>query len=115
MGCNVVTLVSNDYDEVIIFLHEHYNDVKETHAMLLAIEDQQARIDFHRNEYPAYWCRKLQNKESLRKECRDRGMDPEELWRLPNKQIASALISHDQTTVVIHKYLPVVASVPRTS
>ena len=51
----------------------------------------------------AYWCHKLQNKESLLKECRYRGMEPEELWRLPNKQIASVLISHDKTTVVIHK------------
>ncbi|MFM7981892.1 MAG: hypothetical protein ACKPKO_21490, partial [Candidatus Fonsibacter sp.] len=40
-GCNVATLVSNSYEEVIIFLHEHYKDVKETHNMLLAKEDQQ--------------------------------------------------------------------------
>ena len=30
-GCNVATLVSNNYEEVIIFLHEHYKSVKETH------------------------------------------------------------------------------------
>ena len=86
-------------------MHEHYKDVKETHNMLLAIEDQQqaTRIDFSRNENPAYWCNKLQNKEALLNECRCRGVDPGELWRLPNKQIASVLISHDKTTVVIHK------------
>ncbi|MFM7984188.1 MAG: hypothetical protein ACKPKO_33185, partial [Candidatus Fonsibacter sp.] len=39
-GCNVATLVSNNYEEVIIFQHEHYKDVKETHNMRLAIEDQ---------------------------------------------------------------------------
>ncbi|MFM7977690.1 MAG: hypothetical protein ACKPKO_00095, partial [Candidatus Fonsibacter sp.] len=60
----------------IIFLHEHYKDVKETHNMLLALEDpcwgnrpgegdarhrpcgdkqqQATRIDFSRNENPAY-------------------------------------------------------------
>ena len=127
-GCNVATLVSNNYEEVIIFLHEHYKDVKQTRKMLVAIEDHQqaARInprqsnaipnksyveasssrvvvDFSHNDYPAYWCKQLQNKENLLKECRCRGLDPEELWRLPNKQIASVLISHDKTTVVIHK------------
>ena len=51
-GCNVATLVSNNYEKVVIFLHEHYKDVKEMHKMLLAIEDQQQakRIDFTRNE-----------------------------------------------------------------
>ena len=103
--------MSNNYEEVIIFVHEHYKDGKDTHNMLLAIEDQQqaTRIhprlvrDFSRNENPAYWCNKLQNKENLLKECRRRGLDPKELWRLPNKQIASVLISHDKTKVVIHK------------
>ena len=32
---------------------------------------------------------------------RPRG-DPEELWRLPNRKIASVLISRDKTTVLIH-------------
>ncbi|MFM7990423.1 MAG: hypothetical protein ACKPKO_65010, partial [Candidatus Fonsibacter sp.] len=68
-GCNVATLVSKN-EEVIILLQEHYKDVKETHTMLLAIEDKQqaARIDFSRNESPAYWCKKLQNKEALLEE-----------------------------------------------
>ncbi|MFM7983234.1 MAG: hypothetical protein ACKPKO_28330, partial [Candidatus Fonsibacter sp.] len=103
-GCNVATLVSNNYEEVIIFLHEHYKNVKEARNMLLAIEDKQQqamRIDFSRNESPAY--KKLQNKESLLEECKSRGMDAEELWRLPNKQIANVLIAHDNTTVAIHK------------
>ncbi|MFM7986245.1 MAG: hypothetical protein ACKPKO_43725, partial [Candidatus Fonsibacter sp.] len=117
-GCNVATLVSSNYDEIIIFLHEHYKDVNETHKMLPAIEEQPRtahHIDFSRNESPAYWCKKLQNKEALLEERKCRGMDAEELWRLPNKQIASVLISHDKTTVVIHKYLPACASAPRTS
>ncbi|MFM7989749.1 MAG: hypothetical protein ACKPKO_61595, partial [Candidatus Fonsibacter sp.] len=62
-GCNVATLVSNNYEEVVIFLHENDAYVKETHAVLLAIEAQQTtRIDFSRNDNPAYWCNKLQNK-----------------------------------------------------
>ena len=47
-GCNVAAPVSNNYEEVIIRLHEHYKGVKEMHhKMLLAIEDQQqaARIN----------------------------------------------------------------------
>ncbi|MFM7980481.1 MAG: hypothetical protein ACKPKO_14300, partial [Candidatus Fonsibacter sp.] len=87
-GCNVATLVSNSYDEVIIFLHEHYKDVKETHNMLLAIENKQQQatcIYFSRNDNPAYWCKKLPNKESLLEECRSRGMNAEELWRLPKQ------------------------------
>ncbi|MFM7986232.1 MAG: hypothetical protein ACKPKO_43655 [Candidatus Fonsibacter sp.] len=80
--------MSNNYEEVLIFLHEHYNDVKETHNMLLAIEDQQqaTRIDFSRNKSPAYWCNKLQNKDNLLKECKCRGLGPEELWRLPTNR-----------------------------
>ena len=97
--------MSNNYEEVIIFLHEHYKSVKETHNTLLAIGDQPRadRIDFSRNDNPAYWCKQLRNKESLLEECRYRGMDTEELWKLPNKQIAIVLISHYKTTVVIHK------------
>ncbi|MFM7987651.1 MAG: hypothetical protein ACKPKO_50890, partial [Candidatus Fonsibacter sp.] len=60
-------------------------------------------IDFSRNDNPAYWCKKLPNKESLLEECKCRGMDAEELWRLPTKQIASVLIAHDKTTVDLHK------------
>ncbi|MFM7990225.1 MAG: hypothetical protein ACKPKO_64010, partial [Candidatus Fonsibacter sp.] len=90
-GCNVATLVSNNYEEVIVFLREHYKDVKETHNMLLAIENKQQqamRIDFSRNESPAYCCKKLHNKEALLEECKSRGMDAEELWTRPNKQVA---------------------------
>ncbi|MFM7986862.1 MAG: hypothetical protein ACKPKO_46865 [Candidatus Fonsibacter sp.] len=61
------------------------------------------RIDFSRNENPAYWCKKLQNNEALLEECKCRVMDAEELWKLPNKQIASVLIPNDKTTVVRHK------------
>ena len=84
--------------------------------MLLAIEDQQQakRIDFTRNENPPYWRKQLQNKDNLLKECRCRGLDPEKLWRLPNKQIANALISHDKTTVVIHHQLPLALSLVPT-
>ena len=106
--------MSSSYDEIVIFLHEHYKSVKETHntllaassptGMQLAIGDQPRakRIDFSRNDSPTYWCRQLQNKENLLEECRSRGMDTKELWKLPNKQIAIVLISHDKTTVVIH-------------
>ncbi len=27
--CNVTTLVTNDYDEVVIFLHEHYTQIQQ--------------------------------------------------------------------------------------
>ncbi|MFM7983638.1 MAG: hypothetical protein ACKPKO_30375, partial [Candidatus Fonsibacter sp.] len=62
---NIATLVSTSYEEVIIFLHEQYKDVKETRNMLLAIENKQQQatcIDFSRNDNPAYWCKKLPNK-----------------------------------------------------
>ncbi|MFM7984025.1 MAG: hypothetical protein ACKPKO_32340, partial [Candidatus Fonsibacter sp.] len=44
-------------------------------------------------------------KRNLLEECKCRGMNAEELWRLPNKQIASMLIAHDKTKVVIHNQL----------
>ncbi|MFM7981816.1 MAG: hypothetical protein ACKPKO_21110, partial [Candidatus Fonsibacter sp.] len=80
-GCNVATLVSNNYEEVIIFLHDHYKDVNDTHNMLLAVEDQQQAtcVNCSRNMNPAYWCKKLQNNVALLEECRCRGMDTEAL------------------------------------
>ena len=38
-GRNFAALVSNDYNKVIIFLHEQYKGVKEAYAMLVAIAD----------------------------------------------------------------------------
>ena len=71
--------------------------------MLLAIRHQPTRINFSRNNNPAYWCNKLQNKENLLTECKSRGKGPEEIWKPPNKQIANVLISRDKTTVVIQR------------
>ena len=54
-GCNVATLVSNNYEEVIIFVHEHYKGVKELHHnMPMAIEDHQqaARINPRQGNRP---------------------------------------------------------------
>ena len=76
-GCNVATLVSSSYDEIVIFLHEHYKSVKETHntllaaslpaGMQLAIGDkpQVKRIDFLRNDNPAYGRKQLRNINSI--------------------------------------------------
>ncbi|MFM7980441.1 MAG: hypothetical protein ACKPKO_14095, partial [Candidatus Fonsibacter sp.] len=44
--------------------------------------------------------KKLQNNEAILEQCKYRGMDAEELWRLPNKQIASVLISHGGYTQI---------------
>ena len=85
-GCNVATLASNDYDEVIIFLHNQRKDVKKTHAMLLASEDQRTRTDFSRNDNPAYWRNKLHNNEILLNECKCQDRGPEKVWRLLNKK-----------------------------
>ena len=49
------------------FCTQRYKDIKERRPMLLAIEDQQACIDFSRNGHLAYSCNKLQTKENLLK------------------------------------------------
>ena len=39
-SCNATTLVTNDYDEVAIFLHEHYKRIQQEHTRLLAVKDE---------------------------------------------------------------------------
>ena len=62
---NIATLLSKDYDDGIIFLHEHGKYVAKTHAKLLAIEDEPApnsqRVDLTRQDYRGLSIAPLQN------------------------------------------------------
>ncbi len=39
-SCNVATLVTSDYDEIVIVLHEHYKNTQHEHTRMLAIRDE---------------------------------------------------------------------------
>ena len=62
---NVDTLVSNNYDEIIIFLHEHYKTLAEkakTQQQQQSITLPYESFGFSTNN-AKFWLRKLQSKE----------------------------------------------------
>jgi prophage antirepressor-like protein len=96
--CNVTTLVTNDYDEVVIFLHEHYKKIQQEHTRLLAIQDEPPpkTFNFATNENPQYWCNKLKNHTGLQEECEKRGISKDEFFIKTKREIASILITFDK-------------------
>ena len=95
--CNVTTLVTNDYDDVVIFLHEHYQKIKQEDARLLAIKDEPKQtFNFATNDNPNYWCNKLKNHTGLAEECEKRGISKDEFYIKTKRDIASILITFDK-------------------
>ena len=96
--CNVTTLVTNDYDEVVIFLHEHYKKIQQEDTRLLAIKDepQPKTFNFATNDNPNYWCNKLKNHTGLQQECEKRGISKDEFFIKTKREIASILITFDK-------------------
>ncbi len=97
-SCNVTTLVTNDYDEVVIFLHEHYKKIQHEHTRLLAIKDepQPKTFNFETNENPQYWCNKLKNHTGFQDECEKRCFSKDEFYMKTKREIASILITFDK-------------------
>ena len=95
--CNVTTLVTNDYDDVVIFLHEHYQKITQEDARLLAIKDEPKQtFNFATNDNPNYWCNKLKNHTGLAEECEKRGISKDEFYIKTKREIASILITFDK-------------------
>ncbi|MFM7980386.1 MAG: hypothetical protein ACKPKO_13820, partial [Candidatus Fonsibacter sp.] len=84
---NVSTLVSNDIEEIVNWLSEHYTKIRKIKNPI---------YDFSTNENLNYWINILHSKDKLINECQTRNMDTKELWKKTNKNIASILISFDK-------------------
>ena len=85
---NVKTYVSNDYDDAVEWLRDHYQELN---------DKPKSSYNFATREDPDYWTRKLQSKENLITECKIRNIDLNEMWKLSNKKIAIHLIAYDKT------------------
>ena len=94
INCRSKTILSCDYDTVIIQMHEHYIDVF-ARAQTPAIRDKPTEYDFSTNENPQYWCNKLKNHTAFHKECDKRGIPEDEIFIKTKREIASILITFD--------------------
>ena len=92
--CRIKTIVSSNYDEVVLALEEHYKEVF-ARAKLPALADVEEKHDFSTNSNPNHWIRKLKNKEALLRECRKRGMTIENAMTESNAKIIEALAATD--------------------
>ena len=95
--CNISTFVSNEYDDVIIWLNDHYREVEKKQIQMLPIND--VSYDFSTKSNPKYWKYRLRNKANLIKECKKRNMKTLDLMARTNIQIIELLINHDSNNV----------------
>ncbi|MFM7984685.1 MAG: hypothetical protein ACKPKO_35720 [Candidatus Fonsibacter sp.] len=84
---NVKTFVSDDYDDIVDWLRDHFQEL---------INKPISSFNFATRNDPEYWAKKLQNKENLIAECKFRKIDLNKMWKLSNKDIAKELIAHDK-------------------
>ena len=92
--CNVKVLISCDYDEIILTIHDHYKEVF-AKAQTPAIADQAKTYNFATNENPQYWCNKLRST-GLREQWDRRGLPSDTYMLSTNRQVASILITFDK-------------------
>ena len=95
--CNISTFVSNEYDDVIIWLNDHYREVEKKQIQMLPIND--VSYDFSTKSNPKYWKYRLRNKANLIKECKKRNIKTAGLMAWTNIQIIELLINHDSNNV----------------
>jgi prophage antirepressor-like protein len=95
LKCRVPTIVSCDYADVIIQIHDHYKEVF-ARASSPALTDKPKTYDFSTNENPQYWCNKLRNHTEMQEQCKQRGISPDEVRIMTKREIASILITFDK-------------------
>jgi prophage antirepressor-like protein len=93
--CNVETLVSNNYDDIIIWLHDHYKAVGQ--KTILSIDN--VSYDFSMNCNPKYWLHRLKNKANLINECKKRNIKTAGFTACTNVEIIELLINHDRNHI----------------
>ena len=119
-------LVSNNHDEIAMFLHDHCTRLKQrntvyrmlllvvTHYILVCIKklrqppttpppkmitDEEPPSDFSVNDNPKYWQRRFGKKANLFKQCHTRGMYVEQMRNLTKRKRATELTSYDNENV----------------
>ena len=91
--CNVNTIVGDNYEEIIIEIHDHY---KEIFAKAQPLEVPIKTYNFSTNDNPNYWCNKLKNHTGLAEECEKRGIAKDEFFIKTKREIATILITFDR-------------------
>ena len=87
---NVTTFVAYKYEDIVIFLHEHYKRIKDTK------HNSPNRIDFSTNQNPNFWIQRLMNKNNTLQQAEYRNLDVNNLWKLPNREIVAIRINYDK-------------------
>jgi hypothetical protein len=87
---NITTFVAYKYEDIVLFLHEHYKRINETK------HNSPNRMDLSTNQNPNFWIQRLMNKNNILQQAEYRNLDVNNLWKLPNRDIVSILISYDK-------------------
>ena len=92
---DIHTIVGDDYDEIVLAIHDYYKDVF-ARASTPATKDKPKDYDFASNENPQYWCNKLKNHTAFHEECSKRGIADDEILIKTKREIANILITFDK-------------------
>ena len=96
---NVFTLASNSYDDIVIFLYDHYKTRTEkakTQQQQKSITVPNNSIDFSTNN-AKFWLNKLKSKQKILDQYIYRNIDIDTLrWGLTNIQLIESLIKLDR-------------------
>ena len=76
---------------MLLFLHEHYKRINATKHI------SQILMDFSTNQNPHFWIQRLVDKNNILQQAEYRHLDVNKLWKLPNREIVSILISYDKS------------------
>ena len=87
---NITTFAAFKYEDIVIFLPEHYKRKHETKHNL------PNHMDFSTNQNPRFWIQRLVNKNNILQQAEYRNLDVHNLWKLPNREIVSILIDYDK-------------------
>jgi len=91
INCKAKVIVSSDYDNIIIQVHDHYDKV-----FAIAQPPTPKTHDFATNENAKYWCNKLKNQTAFDEECEKRGISKHDVRIMTKREIASVLITFDK-------------------
>ena len=95
LNCRAKSIVSCDYDDVVIRMHDHYKEVF-ARARTPALTDRPKTYDFSTNENPQYWLNKMKNRQGLEEQCEVRGIIEDEVRICTKREIAKILITFDR-------------------
>ena len=88
---NITTFVAYRYEDIDIFLHEHYKRIHETK------HNSPNHMDFSTNPNPNFWIQRLMNNNNILQQAEYRNLDVNNLWKLPKRVILSILLAMTRT------------------